>query len=82
MHAARTALRGCTAPCTGACSHSHTHMDAHSLHVACTHCSADGTARLYNSMTGVCSHTLVGHEGEISKVAFNPQVGLGEGGAC
>lgn len=24
-------------------------------------------------MTGVCLHTLAGHEGEISKVAFNPQ---------
>ena len=35
--------------------------------------SADGTARVYNSMTGVCTHTLIGHEGEISKVSFNPQ---------
>jgi len=36
--------------------------------------SADGTARLYNTNTGVCLHTLIGHEGEISKVAYNPQV--------
>ncbi|MEW5304496.1 MAG: hypothetical protein WDW36_007106 [Sanguina aurantia] len=28
---------------------------------------------VYNTMTGVCMHTLTGHEGEISKVAFNPQ---------
>ena len=35
--------------------------------------SADGTARVYNTMTGVCLHTLIGHEGEISKVSFNPQ---------
>ena len=39
--------------------------------------SADGSARLYHTLTGVCQHTLVGHEGEISKVAFNPQVGQG-----
>lgn len=37
-------------------------------------CSADGTARVYNTLTGVCTHTLIGHEGEISKVSFNPQV--------
>lgn len=36
--------------------------------------SADGTARVYNTLTGVCAHTLIGHEGEISKVSFNPQV--------
>lgn len=35
--------------------------------------SADGTARVYDSQTGVCAHTLIGHEGEISKVSFNPQ---------
>lgn len=34
--------------------------------------STDGTARLYNTMTGACLHVLSGHEGEISKVAFNP----------
>jgi hypothetical protein len=38
--------------------------------------SADATARIYNTMTGQCLHTLSGHEGEISKVSFNPQVGL------
>ena len=36
--------------------------------------SADATARIYNTMTGQCLHTLSGHEGEISKVSFNPQV--------
>ena len=30
--------------------------------------SADGTARVYNTMTGACQSILVGHEGEISKV--------------
>jgi WD40 repeat protein len=30
--------------------------------------SADGTSRVYNSMTGACVSILVGHEGEISKV--------------
>ncbi len=30
--------------------------------------SADGTARVYNTMTGACVSILVGHEGEISKV--------------
>mmetsp|Transcript_61884 Transcript_61884/g.195560 ORF Transcript_61884/g.195560 Transcript_61884/m.195560 type:complete len:85 (+) Transcript_61884:1293-1547(+) len=24
-------------------------------------------------MTGACNHVLVGHDGEISKVSFNPQ---------
>lgn len=35
--------------------------------------SADGTARVYNTMTGACLHSFVGHEGEISKTSFNPQ---------
>jgi len=35
--------------------------------------SADGTARLYNAYNGNCSSILIGHEGEISKVTFNPQ---------
>ena len=30
--------------------------------------SADGTARIYNTMTGACQAILIGHEGEISKV--------------
>eukprot|EP00501_MAST-03F_sp_TOSAG23-6_P000877 GSMAST32.ASY1.ANO1.913.1 assembled CDS len=29
--------------------------------------SADGTSRVYNSMTGACQAILIGHEGEISK---------------
>jgi hypothetical protein len=32
--------------------------------------SADGTARVYNTMTGACQSILVGHEGEISKVLW------------
>jgi dynein assembly factor with WDR repeat domains 1 len=35
--------------------------------------SADGTSRVYNTMTGACQAILIGHEGEISKVTFNPQ---------
>lgn len=35
--------------------------------------SADSTSRVYNTMTGACHAILSGHEGEISKVAFNPQ---------
>ena len=35
--------------------------------------SADGTARVYNTQTGACQAILIGHEGEISKVCFNPQ---------
>jgi dynein assembly factor with WDR repeat domains 1 len=35
--------------------------------------SADGNSRVYNTMTGACHAILTGHEGEISKVAFNPQ---------
>ena len=35
--------------------------------------SADGTSRVFNTMTGACQAILVGHEGEISKVCFNPQ---------
>ena len=35
--------------------------------------SADGNARVYNTMTGACQAILSGHEGEISKVAFSPQ---------
>jgi dynein assembly factor with WDR repeat domains 1 len=35
--------------------------------------SADGQARVYNTMTGACLAILTGHEGEISKVTFNPQ---------
>ncbi len=35
--------------------------------------SADGTSRIFNTMTGACQSILIGHEGEISKVAFNPQ---------
>ena len=34
--------------------------------------SADGTGRVYNVNTGACIGILTGHEGEISKVAFNP----------
>jgi WD40 repeat protein len=30
--------------------------------------------RLYNTLTGSCLATLTGHDGEISKVSFNPQV--------
>ena len=30
--------------------------------------SADGTARVYNTMSGACQSILIGHEGEISKV--------------
>lgn len=36
--------------------------------------SAALAGRLYNTMTGSCLATLTGHTGEISKVAFNPQV--------
>lgn len=35
--------------------------------------SADGTARVYSTRTGACLSTYVGHDGEISKVSFNPQ---------
>merc|ERR1712224_159646 len=35
--------------------------------------SADGTARVYNTVSGACQAILIGHEGEISKVSFNPQ---------
>ena len=35
--------------------------------------SADGTSRVYNTQTGACQAILIGHEGEISKVCFNPQ---------
>lgn len=35
--------------------------------------SADGTSRIFNTMTGACQAILIGHEGEISKVCFNPQ---------
>mgnify|MGYP001977791068 CR=1 FL=1 len=35
--------------------------------------SADGTARVYNTISGACQSILIGHEGEISKVCFNPQ---------
>lgn len=34
--------------------------------------SADGNARIYNVFTGACTAILIGHEGEISKVTFNP----------
>jgi len=34
--------------------------------------SADGTARVYNVNTAACIGILTGHEGEISKVSFNP----------
>lgn len=34
--------------------------------------SADCTARVYNVHTGACIGILNGHEGEISKVSFNP----------
>lgn len=37
--------------------------------------SADGTSRVFNTMTGACQSILIGHEGEISKVTFNPQGG-------
>ena len=30
-------------------------------------------ARVYNVFTGSCTQVLEGHEGEISKVCFNPQ---------
>lgn len=32
--------------------------------------SADSTARVYNSLTLQCMSTLIGHEGEISKVLY------------
>jgi dynein assembly factor with WDR repeat domains 1 len=35
--------------------------------------SADSTACLYNTMTSKCLSRFEGHEGEISKVSFNPQ---------
>ena len=35
--------------------------------------SADGTSRVYNTQIGACQAILIGHEGEISKVCFNPQ---------
>jgi len=34
--------------------------------------SADSTARVYNVHTGACIGILTGHDGEISKVSFNP----------
>jgi len=34
--------------------------------------SADSTARVYNVHTSACIGILTGHEGEISKVQFNP----------
>ena len=34
--------------------------------------SADATARVYDASSGELAHVLEGHEGEISKVAFNP----------
>lgn len=34
--------------------------------------SADSTARVYNVHNGACMSLLTGHEGEISKVSFNP----------
>ena len=36
--------------------------------------SADGSARVYNTITGACLAILTGHAGEISKIQFNPQV--------
>jgi WD40 repeat protein len=41
-------------------------------------CFAAVGVRLYNTMTGSCLATLTGHTGEISKVAFNPQVSRAE----
>lgn len=35
--------------------------------------SADGNGRVYNVFTGACTAILLGHEGEISKICFNPQ---------
>jgi dynein assembly factor with WDR repeat domains 1 len=35
--------------------------------------SADGTVRVYNSLTQNCLLKLEGHDGEVSKVCFNPQ---------
>lgn len=34
--------------------------------------SADSTGRIYNVHTGSCIAQLLGHKGEVSKVAFNP----------
>lgn len=34
--------------------------------------SADASGRLYNVHSGECIAQLLGHKGEISKVAFNP----------
>lgn len=34
--------------------------------------SADGTGKVYNVHTGECIAELLGHQGEISKVSFNP----------
>lgn len=33
--------------------------------------SADGTSRVFNTMTGACQAILIGHEGEISKVCLS-----------
>ena len=35
--------------------------------------SSDKTCRVYNVATFACTGVLEGHEGEISKVIFNPQ---------
>jgi WD40 repeat protein len=50
--------------------------DAHCHIIVCG--SAGLPDRLYNTMTGSCLATLTGHTGEISKVAFNPQVSFAE----
>ena len=34
--------------------------------------SSDATARLYHTQTAQCTAVFQGHEGEISKVVFNP----------
>lgn len=36
--------------------------------------SADGTSRVFNTMTGACQSILIGHEGEISKVRTHTHV--------
>lgn len=38
-----------------------------------TTCSADGTANLYSTNTSALLHSLQGHQGEVTRVLFNPQ---------
>lgn len=34
-------------------------------------CSSDGTARIYDVVTGMCGKVLIGHESEILKVCLS-----------